>query len=53
MMHGVIREVCALSVFCGLAMSIMPEGSVKRVAGVLCTAATRCCLQSIRRKKRR
>ena len=39
MMHGVIREVCALSVFCGLAMSIMPEGSVKRVAGVLCTAA--------------
>lgn len=37
-MSGVIREVCALSILCGVAMSIMPEGSVKRVAGILCSA---------------
>ena len=38
MMNGAIREICALSILCGIAMSIMPEGGVKRVASVLCTA---------------
>ena len=38
MMSGAIREICALSILCGAAMSIMPEGGVKRVAGILTAA---------------
>ena len=29
-----IRQLCALSVFCGLAMSLAPEGSVKKAGGL-------------------
>lgn len=36
-MSEVIREICALSILCGVVCSIMPEGSVKRVAGILCS----------------
>ena len=38
MMSGAIREICALSILCGAAMSIMPEGGVKRVTGILTAA---------------
>ena len=38
MMSGVIREICALSILCGVAMSITPEGGVKRVMGILSSA---------------
>lgn len=38
MMSGAIREICALAIFCGAAMSIMPEGGAKRVAGILTAA---------------
>ena len=34
-----IRELCVLSVFCAAAMQLAPEGGVKRVLSVLCTAA--------------
>ena len=34
-----IRQLCALSLLCGAALSILPEGSVKRVAEVVCTAS--------------
>lgn len=37
-MNSMIRELCALSIFCGAALSIMPEGNVKRVAGILCSS---------------
>ena len=38
MTSGVIRGICALSILCGAAMSIMPEGGAKRVAGILTAA---------------
>ena len=34
-----IRQLCALSLLCGAALSILPEGGVKRVAEVVCTAS--------------
>lgn len=39
MIASCIRQLCALSILCGAAMSIAPEGSVKRIMGVLCSAA--------------
>lgn len=36
-MSAVIREICALSILCGVLCSMMPDGSVKRVAGILCS----------------
>lgn len=38
-MTGLIGRLCALSVFCGLVMSLMPEGGAKRMAAIGCTAA--------------
>lgn len=38
-MTGAIRELCALAILCGAVMSVMPEGGVKRVAAIGCTAA--------------
>lgn len=35
-MTGFVRQICALSVFCGIALSLMPEGSVKRATGLCC-----------------
>lgn len=46
MMDGMIRELCMLSIFCGAAMSITPEGTVKRVSAILCTAAMLICVLS-------
>ena len=45
-MTGVVRQLCALSIFCGAALCVMPEGGVKRLAGVACTAALLLCLAS-------
>lgn len=39
MIASCIRQLCALSILCGAAMSMAPEGSIKRVMGVLCSAA--------------
>ena len=39
MIHQGIRQLCALSLLCGAALSILPEGGVKRVAEVACTAS--------------
>lgn len=39
MIASCIRQLCALSILCGAAMSLAPEGSVKRVMGVLCSVA--------------
>ncbi len=36
-MAGVIRQLCALSLFCGAAISITPEGTVKRVLEIVCS----------------
>ena len=38
-MYQGIRELCAVSLLCGAALSILPEGGVKRVAEILCTAS--------------
>ena len=38
-MTGAVRELCALAILCGAVMSVMPEGGVKRVAAIGCTAA--------------
>lgn len=37
-MQGVLREICALSILCGVAMSITPEVGAKRVIGILSSA---------------
>lgn len=39
MIYQSIRQLCALSLLCGAALSILPEGGVKRVAEVVCTAS--------------
>lgn len=38
-MDGLLRELCGLSILCGAALSIAPEGAVKRVLEILCSAA--------------
>lgn len=38
-MYEGIRQLCAVSLLCGAALSILPEGGVKRVAEILCTAS--------------
>ena len=38
-MTAALRLLCALAVFCGALLSVMPEGSVKRIAAIGCTAA--------------
>ena len=35
-MKELVRELCALSVFCGLALSLAPEGGVRRVMAFGC-----------------
>ena len=34
-----IRELCALSVFCAVVLQLTPEGGVRRMLTLLCTAA--------------
>ena len=38
MIYTGIRQLCAMSVLCGAALTICPEGGVKRVTGIVCTA---------------
>lgn len=35
-MKGFISQICALSVFCGIALCLTPEGSVKRMTSLCC-----------------
>lgn len=35
-MKNYVMQICALSIFCGLALSLTPEGSVKRMTGLCC-----------------
>lgn len=37
-MSAMIRELCALSILFGVIMGIIPEGGVKRITGILCSA---------------
>lgn len=37
-MSTMIRELCALSILFGVIMGIIPEGGVKRITGILCSA---------------
>lgn len=37
MIAGVIKQLCAMSLLCGAAMSIAPEGTVKRVLEIVCS----------------
>lgn len=39
-----IRILCALSVLCGAALSLCPEGGVKRVLNIACSAALLCVI---------
>ena len=39
MIAGLIRRLCAMSILCGAAMSIAPEGTVKRMLAIVCSAA--------------
>lgn len=39
MIYQSVRQLCALSLLCGAALSFLPEGGVKRVAEVVCTAS--------------
>ena len=38
-MTGGVARLCALAIFGGVLMSLMPEGSVRRIAAIGCTAA--------------
>jgi len=40
MIGDVIRQLCVLSVFCGAALCLAPEGGVKRIMGILCSVLT-------------
>ncbi len=36
-MSGIMRQLCGLSFFCGIALGLMPEGGVKKAASIACT----------------
>lgn len=36
-MSEVLRQLCGLSLFCGIALGLMPEGGVKKAASIACT----------------
>ncbi|MCR5664798.1 MAG: hypothetical protein K6G17_08015 [Oscillospiraceae bacterium] len=38
-MENAIRQLCAVSILCGVALSLMPEGGVRRAAALGCTGA--------------
>ena len=37
-MSSGILQLCVISMLCGAVLSIVPEGGIKRVTGILCTA---------------
>lgn len=36
-MREALRQLCGLSLFCGIALGLMPEGGVKKAASIACT----------------
>ncbi len=38
MIENSVRALCAMSMLCGAAMSISPEGSVKKIMSILCAS---------------
>ena len=36
-MTEALRQLCGLSLFCGIALGLMPEGGVKQAASIACT----------------
>ena len=36
-MSEALRQLCGLSLFCGIALGLMPEGGVKKAASIACT----------------
>ena len=36
-MTDALRQLCGLSLFCGIALGLMPEGGVKKAASIACT----------------
>ena len=36
-MTEALRQLCGLSLFCGIALGLMPEGGVKKAAAIACT----------------
>ena len=36
-MSEMLRQLCGLSLFCGIALGLMPEGGVKKAASIACT----------------
>lgn len=36
-MTEALRQLCGLSLFCGIALGLMPEGGVKKAASIACT----------------
>ena len=43
-MSRLIRQLCGMSILCGAAMNLTPEGSIRRVMNVLCSAVLITCL---------
>ena len=41
-MSDLIRQLCVLSIFCGVALNLTPEGNVRRVVSIVCSAALIC-----------
>lgn len=39
MIASVIRQICLLSILCGVSMSLAPEGTVKRILSIACSVA--------------
>lgn len=39
MISSAIRQLCLLSLVCGAALTLAPEGTVKRILGIACSAA--------------
>ena len=45
-MAEMIRELCGLSILCGVAMTLAPEGSAKRMLSFVCSVALLTCVVS-------
>lgn len=43
-MEGLIRQLCALSILCGVALSLTPEGSGRRVMTFACSLVMLSCV---------
>jgi hypothetical protein len=43
-MAALIRELCALSILCGVTMALAPEGSARRAMSFACSVVMLCCV---------